>query len=356
MLLSAAVLTIENGELRLERMRSVSDLPLPPFVGRDPDVEALWSTQDPEGEWRMVNLSPRFPATGDLVTRMWVAAGQPPVDGAMAVDPVTVRNLLRVVGAQQVGDLRIDERNALRYFFLDQYRGLGLPSSQDVRRDGLSDVVESLVATLERGDYEPGALLNELSISARGRHVLAWSRRASEQRAWEVLGVDGDVDPESMLVSIQNRGGNKLDQFLEVGGDISTRANGAGTDVSVTLTLDNQTPDNLAPYVSGPPENLYVQEKNLYVGLASITVPGDATQIRLEGGTYTMVTGPDGNNQVTVAWLEIPQGEQRELRLTYRLPGAVRKLRIDPSARVPPIEWTARDQKWTDGSSRTIEW
>lgn len=74
-----------------------------------------------------------------------------------------------------------------------------------------------------------------------------------EQRGWRAAGLDGDLDDDSLLVSVLNRGGNELDWFLTTGARLSTARVGSDTEVTVRLTFRNTTPSGLPRYVTGPP-------------------------------------------------------------------------------------------------------
>ena len=45
---------------------------------------------------------------------------------------------------------------------------------------------------------------------------MLWSSASGEQAGWTAVQVAGTLKPNSMLLGVHNRGGNKLDQFLDV--------------------------------------------------------------------------------------------------------------------------------------------
>ena len=149
----------------------------------------------------------------------------------------------------------------------------------------------------------------------------------------------GDLRPDSLLVSVLNRGGNKLDWYLPVDARIATAAVSGGTDVTVHLTVRNTTPRGLPRYVTGPPSGQR-WSAGTYVGLVTVDVPGAATEVRI-AGTIPPVQGRDGSAQVISTIVELAPGQQREIDLQFHLPGRHGQLTVEPSARMPGITWHA---------------
>ena len=73
-----------------------------------------------------------------------------------------------------------------------------------------------MVDKLQNGNWDPEQLASELVDVASGRHLMLWSRDPDEQAGWDAVQVAGTLKPNSMLLGLHNRGGNKLDQFLDV--------------------------------------------------------------------------------------------------------------------------------------------
>ena len=98
----------------------------------------------------------------------------------------------------------------------EQYVEHAEDPDQATRREELGQIARAVVAAIQDREWSVADMARELGAAARGRHILAWSNRPDEQDAWRSAGVDGAVDADSVLVGILNRGGNKLDRFLEV--------------------------------------------------------------------------------------------------------------------------------------------
>ena len=55
-------------------------------------------------------------------------------------------------------------------------------------------------------------------------------------------GVAGQLSPDSVMAAVINRGGNKLDQYLSVGTDLTMQTQGKRTLGTLTVHLRNNTP------------------------------------------------------------------------------------------------------------------
>jgi hypothetical protein len=156
-----------------------------------------------------------------------------------------------------------------------------------------------------------------------------------------------------LAVSIENFGGNKLDQFLHVDAHLETadRDDGA-TDVTVRLQLHNEAPPGLSSYVAG-----ITVGDGTYQGVLAANVPGSATNVAIDGAGPIVGAGPDGDTQALAAgYFQIPRGGQAEITLRFRLPPGVSSLDVEPSARVPAIRWHVPGQVFDDYGREHVEW
>lgn len=358
MLLSAGILEFEHGRFDLGAMTSTTGMALPrgavPVGG---DLAALWGWTYPSQDWRNLAMSPRFPTTGSLAAQMWKARTGEAVDGVIVLDPVALRSLLAVTGPVTVDGRRIDEGNVVNEVMIEQYRGFDPTwSEQTERRERLSATARAAIRALDERGWGTSDLLDELRTAARGRHVLAWSGRPDQQRAWVAAGVSGRLGAGSMMVSVLNRSGTKLDQFLTVDAGMTTeRASDGGTEVALRLRLANTTPEGLPPYVVGPYPGLGLAARE-YSGILAVTVPGTARKVRFGGGDDMLVGGPDGDTAVIARDVRLAAGARTEVEVRFYLPPGVRSLTVDPSARIPAVSWHSGRETWTDGSAHEVDW
>lgn len=361
MFLSAGLLETRDGSLVLGTMRPTGDLRLPGTGLRgDPDLQARWGWLHPGREWRNLGLSPRFDATGELAATMWQELQGRPLDGVLSIDVEGVRALLAATGPVQVGEERVGADDVVGLLLHDQYLdlpGVGAPDQfeQARRRERLGELAGAALLALESGDYDPGVLATELADAARGRHLLAWSSDAARQQAWEEAGISGSLGSQSLLVSVLNRGGNKLDRFLEVASSLSFHPVSGGTDVALEVRLSNRTPEGEPPYVAGPAPGSGLAAGD-YLGIVSANVPRGAANLRIDGDPVLVARGPDGPTEVIAAPVLLPRGSSQTMVIRFRLAAGVESMRVEPSARIPPVAWTVPGGEWEGDAARVVTW
>jgi hypothetical protein len=312
----------------------------------------------PNVEWRNLMLSPRFDVSAALAAQMWVALGHQPVDGVMALDSIALQNLLVATGPVTADGRRIDESTVVDELLHDQYLRFDtqLVDQNNQRREELGAIAAATFDSLSRGGWSRPALADGLASAASGRHIMMWSRDPNEQAGWHALTVDGSLSSNSLMVSILNRGGNKLDYFLYAAANITFAAHGGDTAVTVKISLDNQVPPGEPVEVAGP-DSLTGAAGGVYVGILSLTMPGGATDGHFDGVDELAVAGHDGPTEVMGFPFELDPGRQRTIVAHFLVPGSSGSLHVEPSARVLGIAWTASNGlRWSDGTAQTVTW
>jgi predicted transcriptional regulator len=359
MFLSAGELETENGDLSLGEFRSTGELTLPPEVApaiEDADLEARWGSLIPNQEWRNLGVTPRFPVSAALASRMWTARGGKPVDGVLALDPLTLQGVLRATGPVMVDDKTVTADNVDDFLLHDQYAGIeNVTDAQTARREQLGEIAKSALEALQERDWDLGDLATGLADAARGRHLLAWSSRPEEQQAWSAAKVDGTLSSNSLAVSVLNRGGNKLDRFLQVEAKLRFERKDETPSATLEILLQNTTPDGESGYVAGPYPGSGVGAGD-YVGLLSVNLPAKADAVTVEGRETFAAAGPDGPTKVVAVPVTIKKGSAQSLVFRFRLPADCPALRVEPSARVPPVRWTGPSDSWESGDGHIVSW
>jgi hypothetical protein len=344
MFLDYGVLETAGGEITLSAFRDITELPRPAAaVPLEPDIAAAWPWMDPNEDWRHLGTSSRFPVTAATAQRLWAATGRPPVDGVLAVDPIALGAFLRLTGPIVADGRTFDADSVVSYLLHDQYDeflAAGFTDERQLARgDRLRAVARAALDALARTadlDVEGTA---DLTASAGGRHLLAWSSEPAHQRAFEDAGIDGDVPPDGLLVSVVNRGGNKLDWFLDVTARVTVDSDTAtATDhVAVTLDLHNRVdPLMESRYVAGPSDPSLAAGQ--YLGVVTLTIPAAAENATAAGGEV-VVAGNDGDATLLGARVVVDPGARTTTTFRFDLPRDHPALEPQPSGRARPIEW-----------------
>jgi hypothetical protein len=169
------------------------------------------------------------------------------------------------------------------------------------------------------------------------------------------MSLDGAVGPDNLMVAVLNRGGNKLDPYLQVSADITVEPGLDGTAVSIEVTLENTVTPNEPFYILGPSPPLEVAT-GTYVGLVAVTLPGAAGSGRFDGIESLAVAGADGPSRVVGVPVEVPAGEKRTFTLRFELPPGPGSFDVLSSAREPAVAWTGVDHAWEDDHPEEVTW
>ncbi len=357
MFLTVGTLGISDGRLSVGEIVPTNDFQLRESVPIEGDLAERWGWLEPGREWRNLGVTPRYDVTAPLAARMWAAARGQEVDGVLALDVIALQALLRAAGPIQVEGEQLDADNVVQDLLHDQYVGLDLddPANQEARRGRLAGVARAALEALERPELDGRLLAEELAAAARGRHLLAWSPRAEVQHGWEAMDVDGTLEGDELSIAVLNRGGNKLDPYLQVDAHLQVSPGPTLTEVSVELRLENRVSAEEPSYILGPSPPLEVAP-GTYVGLVAANLPGSAGSGRFDGFDQLAVAGSDGPTRVVAVPVEIPWGEERTLTLRFELPPGPGAVRVLPSARTPAISWTGPDRSWQDDHAEVLVW
>ncbi len=353
--LQAGLMTIDDGETSLPDLEPTSGLLLPVGVPYEGDLRTNWGQLEPNREWRNLALTPRFVESAPLAARMWEARGGGPVDGVLSVDPYALRAVLAATGPVTVEDgTTVSAESVVPFVLHDQYidESIDEPGRAE-RQDRLSDVAAAAVDALA-GPVDAVALADELMKAAYNRHVLAWSSVPDEQNGWEASGIDGELDPQSTLVSLVNRGCNKLDWFVDVSADLQFTPTPAGREGTLRITVDNHTPVGESSYIGGPQPNCGVSAGGDWLGFVTVHLPGRVGAAEFEDG-QVVVDGRDGPSRIVAANFLVGAGQRGEAVVRFEVPSDVVAVELEPSGRPRRVTWQVGNRRFGDDRHHTVE-
>lgn len=375
MFLQAGAMEVNKGSFVVGEFTPTGDLFLEqPASTIDADIESLWGTFVPAQEWRNTNLSPRFDQSAALAADMWEASGGAPVDGVMSVDVQTVTRLLKLTGPVKLpSGETISAETVLQDLLVDQYKEFS--DDRDARRERLGQVTQAAFDAINERPVSAGELMKVFRELGAGRHLMIWSSVPAQADAWSALGTDGVPAEDSMMLSVLNRGGNKLDHYLDITSTVtvdnkSPVIDGSATDgsangnqltdneealrhVRIDVSLLNQTPSGLPPYITGPYPSTDLAEGE-YKGIVALTMPKGAGDITIMGGTPAAL-GNDGPTRVAATEVRIPRGAETSVSFDFYLPRSWPTLEVLPGARIPPTSWTTGSESWTDDTTHVLQ-
>lgn len=346
-------LSAEGGRLRLTRFGRTSDLnffgdPATRVLLAPADYVARWSQFSPETVWQNVTMSPDFPSVASVIDNLYEQSGGAPIDGVIAVDPVTIAALLKVVGPLAIPSWPepLTFENAERVLLHEQYLRL----DGDARIDFLGDTVEALWSRLTTGRL-PGIdqLARAVGSPARTKHLLLASFHSAEEDLFNDTGVAGAMAPvtgDFLAVVTQNASENKIDWFLrrETEYDIRVDPNTGDVDARLKVTLRNGAPrDGLPPYVIGSPAELGLPPGDNRLFL-SVYTPWEVTEAVVDGVGAAFDKAFERDRKAFSRFVVVPAGGAVEVELTLRgrLHSATYRLDVHRQPGITPDDLTTR--------------
>jgi hypothetical protein len=352
MFLEAGTISTADGKLTLGTFTPTSELALPaPLVNVTGDLAARWGFQHPNMEWRNLALSPQFDLNASLAAQMWEAQMHQHVDGVIAVDIGALQDILTVVGPVSSGGFSVNADDVEKVLLHDQYVGIG-PSDPNYsqRHEELGVLASAAFDALQQPGIALPRLATELSQAVDGRHLLMWAADPTIESDWVAAQASGRLGSDDVLLGVINQSGNKLDPYLGVTSRLTEQPQGADTAVTVAVTIRNNPPSTTASYIDGGAS----YPAGTYVTTVALDIPKAAGDATVSGPL--VAAGSDGTSTVLAVHEELAAYQQTTVTFHFVLAGHHGRLRIDPSARIPPTQWTALGQQFTDEDAHTIIW
>lgn len=355
--LEAGIVTTSDGQFHLANMVPTANLALPPgTVPVGGDLEARWGFLLPGVDWRNLGLTPQFEVNAPLAARMWQADTGQRVDGVLAIDVQSLQEILGVTGpvTTSSGEV-VSAANVVQFLLHDQYVGENYGNESGQRVDQLSTLASATLNALENRPYSLRSMVNALSAASAGRHVLVWSADPHAQAVWSKVGIAGQLTSSSLMATVINRGGNKLDPYLAVTSSLQLRSNGDVTDGHLTLTMTNHTPPGQSQFIAGPYPGLNTRYGE-YVGIATVNLPGYVRHVSTPSARSVVTSGPEGPTLLVGTSIDIPAGATQTVSYRFVLPEAHGTITVLPSARIPAVSWHANSTYFDDAKSHTVSW
>lgn len=259
---SMALLQLDHGKINLVKQSSASAREFPSFsdyvVPIPEDVKQLF----PHGLGRQVQdltITPRFSLTYEVAKAMWKSAKGDDIDGVIAMDTVTLGNLLKATGPIDVlPNLQLTSENAVRILLIDIYTMYPNPATVDQINQSISVGAFSKILG---GGANPKTLLTTLLQSAEQGRVKVWTGNKAEQKLIKQSPFYSEPpvstkDTDKFGVYFMDQTPSKMDYFLKAKVEVSQAV--CGDDhryVFTRVALHSTAPANAAqilpPYVLG---------------------------------------------------------------------------------------------------------
>jgi hypothetical protein len=231
-------------------------------------------------------------------------------------------------------------------------------SNGDLRADRVdlqSRVAVAIFDALKERDVPVTQLAAGLAEAAKGRHLLAWSPDRDLEALWRKLGASGELDPNGIMVCVENTAANKLDWHINPKVSIKVGLNQDHTFYKGRLTVTITNPALEGPPVNAVEGNDRDGKRALHRTLLAVYLPTSAVNIHSVEVPFTDA-GIDGPMKVAGMRLEIERGQTRTVSITFDMPLSQSGALVLPSGRARPVEFDVNGTVVTDAQATPIGW
>lgn len=360
------ILTTDAGRVHLSRIGPIASLqpaPIPP-VQAPAWFRRSYGSQMALRQIQQATLTPNFPVAARVLLRMYEFETRRTLDGVIAMDPVTLKQLMNATGAISVrGFGRVTAKNVARSILRDSY----LKFDEPAQNRFLSVLIRNFWSRVSRGHFDNNTMVRSVLRAIRTRHLKIYSSEHNEREAFRYLEADGAFTPwgpNLQLIFHNNYAPNKVDYFLrrEINTTVRLTSRGAAR-VTTTVRLHNRAPKGPPSLLLGP--NVYGRPTGDPPGLnrmlISFLLPKAAQGERLsiQGRSRVPFLHSDTGFPVISDIVDIPPGQRRSLRATYRFPAGTSSddifvFTLFPQTTVRPDRYSLKIQAPTGALLREI--
>ena len=214
-----------------------------------PDFERDYGATQATSLYVNSNISPNFPYAAQIWAAMWQRVSGEQVDGALAMDPQVLANLLTATGPIKTANGAALSADTV--VPLTEQQEYAIFSDTALRKQFLVDVLKTVSQSVISGQASATSLIRSLSVSASEHRMLVWVRDAHAQQVIEQTDYSGAV-PTSTHQSfvglvLNNEAAGKLDYYLQRSIQYVSTGCGRSRDVYVTISLTNGAPGSGLP-------------------------------------------------------------------------------------------------------------
>nr|WP_261164892.1 DUF4012 domain-containing protein [Microbacterium sp. Marseille-Q6965] len=226
-------------------------------------------------------MTPDFPLSARLAAQFWRLEKGEGVDAVVSIDPIVLREGLRVTGPVEVGGVAIGAENLLDELLRAPYLRLTQDEQTGYFREVVRAATERLIASAGQLP-RLGAMLGPLTDAGR---IAVWSADADEQRILAQTSAAGMLarldaaGEDGYGLLLDNVSGSKLDAYLDASfaAESECRPDGRAA-VTLTATIRSGVPAGvdfpftMAPGFSG------VERTDLGLHVTALAPPGGVVE------------------------------------------------------------------------------
>jgi len=218
-----------------------------------PEYLQTYVEANPTQRYVNSNISPNFSYAAQIWGAMWEKVSGEHVDGALALDPQVLANLLTATGPIKTAQGGV--LTAENVVPLTEQQEYSIFSDNNERKQFLVDVLKDVSNYTIAGHASAASLVSALSLSSRQHRVQFWTSDAASQAIIDQTNYSGTIPgaPNRTFIGmvVSNDAAGKLDYYLRRSLEYQSTGCGDSRDVAVTMQLENTAPaSGLPAYVT----------------------------------------------------------------------------------------------------------
>jgi hypothetical protein len=317
--------TVTAGRLRLGRFSYYAALAKNPRqkIQVPPDVKRRFARYNAD-EAVLVNATstPDAPEAAMTAISAYEAATKRRLDGALLADPRGLAALLPDEARISVPNRTqpLTKESLARFVYSDVYRSSA--RSQRQRRRATIALGQSAFKSVFTSGLRNMAAMRAVAGAIAGGHLRFFSGEPAEQELLTQLGATGELTPttdDSLLVTVQNLGADKLDYWMRrsLSHDCSVR--GPTLNCRTEVGISNESPDGLPGYVVQAGRK---PSYAMYEGYLEFYVPERARirGVELNRREVEFFREHEDMRTSVGIFFEVEQGALAQATLAYELP------------------------------------
>jgi hypothetical protein len=315
------------------------------------DYDQAYGSSSPTSLYVNSNVSPNFPYAAKIWAAMWEKTTGQHVDGAIAVDPGVLANLLAATGPVKTSLGGVLTGNTV--VSLVEQKEYAIFNNNTERKNFLVAVLKSVATTAVSGRPSAESLVRALSNSAEAHRVLVWSSDQSVEKVIEQTNYSGVIPTGSSRpfvgLVMNNSAAGKLDYYLKRSVSYQSTGCGSTRDVEVTIQLENDAPaSGLPSYVterldSDRPANVKPGDNRALVDYYA-TDGAQLASVEVNGAVSAANVLEELGHPVYRIDMEMPRGTISTITLHLLEPGSKATPQIWYQPGVTPLAVTVNTQ------------
>ena len=199
---SMGPMTVDNGKLSMGEFRGIGQVKRLDRINETADAPAITDEESVIFGTRMVwipgdaGFTPDFPRFAEIMREHWAANGYGDVDGVIAIDPLFLQEVLKLLGGVTASNGEtIDGTNAVKVLLHDIYnRGL-----KNAEQDAVFSEVAELAfdkITSDLGKAKLSGLIHAVGDGVSNGHLKVWCVESAQESLIRELGCGGEVSTD----------------------------------------------------------------------------------------------------------------------------------------------------------------